>query len=500
MKRLSFVFMTFASVLLSMVSCEKGPLTNEEKLAMEKIHTVFTSVSQSGERTTLDSELKYVWTATDQVMVYTLSTPEGDVFSLTKGAGSTTATFEGETAETGPYLAAYPASLVSSNDGYNLTFDVPYSQKYTPNSFADNAVPIIAYADCKELAFKNTTGFLRLALTGEGTIKKMVLSDKNVGVRLWGKFGLKPTDESISFISGGSNEISVDFSDKPDGIALDASNPTYFYFSLPVNTLANGFTVTMMDAENKEAYINYDNTDKKVANGVCKTYATSVSFNIQYDRPQCQIDMSNSEILHIGNQIWMKYNMRCYEYDSESEMRGQSIQPMGTQSGVTFEPRYVAYNISTKGGRWSDLYEYEYHYTWAAAMGYASGNEAKEITGELQRRQGICPNGWHVPCYSEFKELYDFVDSEKGTNTSGKHLKSKDYWNGDDIYGFGTLPTGYSIGSNVCDVNNMTNYWCSTATNNCEEAYHTWTFGYQNYMNLGPDGKGVGSTVRCIKD
>ncbi|MCQ2361383.1 MAG: hypothetical protein MJ009_07925, partial [Paludibacteraceae bacterium] len=52
---------------------------------------------------------------------------------------------------------------------------------------------------------------------------------------------------------------------------LSSSGFTYFFFCLPANTLASGFTIEMEDADGKTATIDYTGTDKKVEQGKGKT-------------------------------------------------------------------------------------------------------------------------------------------------------------------------------------------------------------------------------------
>jgi uncharacterized protein (TIGR02145 family) len=51
----------------------------------------------------------------------------------------------------------------------------------------------------------------------------------------------------------------------------------------------------------------------------------------------------------------------------------------------------------------------------------------------------VCPSGWRLPSDEEWQILVDFVG---GKEIAGKKLKSKDFWNGTDDYGFSALPAG----------------------------------------------------------
>ena len=65
------------------------------------------------------------------------------------------------------------------------------------------------------------------------------------------------------------------------------------------------------------------------------------------------------------------------------------------------------------------------------------------IYGQLYPRKSIdklCPDGWRLPDSTEWFILFDTLD-EPGKE--GLALKSKNYWNGSDAYGFNALPAGY---------------------------------------------------------
>lgn len=68
---------------------------------------------------------------------------------------------------------------------------------------------------------------------------------------------------------------------------------------------------------------------------------------------------------------------------------------------------------------------------------------------------GICPSGWHLPWYEEYKTLIG-----GSTYASGMGLKSTE-WNGTDVFGFAALPSGaryYFNGSYTYTLDNMNSF------------------------------------------
>ena len=90
--------------------------------------------------------------------------------------------------------------------------------------------------------------------------------------------------------------------------------------------------------------------------------------------------------VQIGDQVWLTENMRCNKYDSQSERKGATIP---TSNTTLYTPYY-------KTGSNGHLYN------WSAAVGLTTEVQVKAQTSEFSgRRQGICPNGWHVPTSAE---------------------------------------------------------------------------------------------------
>lgn len=77
-----------------------------------------------------------------------------------------------------------------------------------------------------------------------------------------------------------------------------------------------------------------------------------------------------------------------------------------------------------------------------------AGSSAPTSSTNPSGIQGICPNGWHIPSYPEWKQL---IDSVGGYPVAGKVLKSSYGWkfneNGTDDYNFTVLPAGQTFES-----------------------------------------------------
>ncbi len=200
--------------------------------------------------------------------------------------------------------------------------------------------------------------------------------------------------------------------------------------------------------------------------------------------------------VQIGNQCWMKENMRTMHYSDGSEIQNAH------QSNVNGE--YIP--------------EYGYLYDWSAVMHGASSSSA--VPSGVQ---GICPTGWHVPSDAEWMELLAYVGSQSdyvcGSDTSyiSKALADTMGWNeatadcavGNDpsannTTGFSVLPAGHYrsqfdlvIGSGM-----MANFWSCTESSagNPGGAWARVISNSTAHVSYTSGNRSNGFSVRCLRD
>lgn len=218
-------------------------------------------------------------------------------------------------------------------------------------------------------------------------------------------------------------------------------------------------------------------------------------------------------VVKIGDQYWMAENLQCTKYDTESERPGVELTTLSDLNGASYDPYFTDGRnaITSYSGSLSD--EQRKHlgllYNWAAAVGLASEAEAKAQTSEFSgNRQGICPNGWHVPTATEWDILRNYIEGYegKGENTAGKYLKTTSGWyyegNGIDSYGFAALPAGDAFGVQVLDVGQYTYYYTASPKGDKDE-YSVFYYGiinYKDHLQKNYDEKNNGRSVRCVKN
>lgn len=185
-------------------------------------------------------------------------------FQLTEGENTKNGTFyTGEPHENffqPNYVAIYPAqnadgtaNTISISDN-TATFNLPETQTYKENSFAEKSQPMVAYSTTQNLQFKNVLGCICFPLVGDGiTLTKIVLTSNTASDKLWGTCttvisttGEDPTS-TITNDDEGKNTITLDCG----SVTLNSSTPTYFCIIVPPGTLASGFTVAMYNGSVK---------------------------------------------------------------------------------------------------------------------------------------------------------------------------------------------------------------------------------------------------------
>ncbi len=223
----------------------------------------------------------------------------------------------------------------------------------------------------------------------------------------------------------------------------------------------------------------------------------------------------------IGGHNWMAENLKCNKYDTESEAYKAGTTTIPTSESCTYTPYYT--DASDKSKWWStskagnladaQIEKLGYLYNWAAAVGVADGEQ--QTTAFSGNRQGICPNGWHVPSRAEWQTLRDYINSAQKltSNAVGKYLKTATGWYDDgkpqtypqglDTYGFAALPAGavYASGSSVQRVGGYASFWKATPDESDS--------GYAYYQYLDYNGghvyvdvcvKSDGRSVRCLRN
>ena len=214
-------------------------------------------------RIQLNEAQKTVWTKGDQVSVFYKS-DGNDCYKFTGETGARTGTLQrvsvGEYSRRGDYVVvAYPYNpdYLISLASYTLEATLPAVQEYVADSYGVGSSPMVAMSDYKQFSLKNTCGWLKLQLKGDGEVVKSITFKGNNGEQVAGDILIVAEDASVVLadasvdvnddevggaLLGDDDIIKSVTLDCGEGVTLGAE-ATDFYIALPPQSFKDGITV-----------------------------------------------------------------------------------------------------------------------------------------------------------------------------------------------------------------------------------------------------------------
>jgi uncharacterized protein (TIGR02145 family) len=196
------------------------------------------------------------------------------------------------------------------------------------------------------------------------------------------------------------------------------------------------------------------------------------------------IDRNEYKSVLIGKQVWMAENLKVTHYRNGDPILTGYDNYTWSKLDLNLTAAFAVYedNISYAA-------TYGNLYNW-----YTIGDN-----------RDICPEGWHVPTDSEWKELTEYIGGEA---IGGGRLKEigLEHWKDPNKVAtsetnFNALPGGYCYFNNglFYDIGIKCYFWSSTA-NNSNHAW-CWKLSYKSSEILRSNyKKRSGLSVRCIMD
>jgi uncharacterized protein (TIGR02145 family) len=194
------------------------------------------------------------------------------------------------------------------------------------------------------------------------------------------------------------------------------------------------------------------------------------------------IDGNVYQTVTIGNQVWMKENLKVTRY-TNGNIIGTTTPATLDISGESAPKYQWAYN-----GDENNVAVYGRLYTWFA------------VTDSCN----VCPAGWHIPADAEWTTLTTYLG---GAKVAGGKLKETGaaHWQRPNTgatneTGFTALPGSYrSINGEFSHFGVYGGWWSSAGMN----PYMAWTrymTAVANYAGVYGYGKSLGFSVRCLKN
>ena len=214
------------------------------------------------------------------------------------------------------------------------------------------------------------------------------------------------------------------------------------------------------------------------------------------------IDGNVYNTVRIGEQCWMKENLRTTHYAD-----GTAIE-FGDSTSTTI-PLYYDFSTSVLA-----FEERGYLYNWPAVMNGLASSEANP-----SGVQGVCPDGWHVPSDAEWFQLTNFVSRQDeyvcgNDNANIAKALAATRWNSylvtttcavgnsrdsNNATGFSALPAGFSTGSIYHGHFTVAYFWTATEASG-EHAYSRYFRDSDAMVGSLGSFKYQGYSVRCLRD
>ena len=202
----NLIFLAGMAVLISAVSCsieenKIDPIPADPRVPMTFTAGEFTKTSLVPG----DNENAVHWSAGDAISIF--DGTNNNEFTLTEGAGTASAKFEGEAVPDKTYYALYPYSASAEFNGTVITSSLPAEQQYVGATFDTMLNPSVAVADeNNNLAFHNVASILQINVSGlqSKSVREIQISaDKS----LTGEYTVDMSGDAFSAAASGT-EIS----------------------------------------------------------------------------------------------------------------------------------------------------------------------------------------------------------------------------------------------------------------------------------------------------
>ena len=306
---------------------------------------------------------------------------------------------------------------------------------------------------------------LLLVACGDSTPANVVYAESSSSEEFLSSSEMKRSSSSAALLSSSSSEKSIVSS---SSVPLSSSETKMVESSSSVD----GFDWNIP----KEAYLNP---------------------NIQYDSITDDRDGKVYKTVKIGNQVWMAENLNYSD---------------SVKTPSLLERNWCFGNDEKKCdvvGR---------YYAWASAVdsvALATDPKKPQDCGNgksctfLDKIQGICPNGWHLPDTTEWRTLFAATgDSSSACKILKAHIGWNNYGiiaddigNGTNEVGFSTIPAAYwSASENFEDAVGYNAFFWSATEYNMISNYKVVLSSSVKYAFFNQGNRSQGFSIRCVKD
>jgi uncharacterized protein (TIGR02145 family) len=207
------------------------------------------------------------------------------------------------------------------------------------------------------------------------------------------------------------------------------------------------------------------------------------------------IDGNIYHTVKIGNQVWLKENLRTTSYTNGDKIETttpHNLNISGNSENIVISPESVIRDEK-------DTPKYQWAYNGDDSLATIYGRlYTWDATNDAR---GICPQGWHIPNANEWSILTKHLGNDV---VAGGKLKDVDLklWNEPNTgatneSGFTALPAGGRNNDGTFSGLGYYAAWWTTAPYSNRHIEYDDLYTYRNYYYIT---KHSGFSVRCIKD
>ena len=256
------------------------------------------------------------------------------------------------------------------------------------------------------------------------------------------------------------------------------------------------------------------------------------SFHNKHDNATGRVYVCENGGFRLPTEREMILNMGCMSYNYNKKIKVKNSHFICTENGWTVDSNLWEEALFTDPrdgkeyravGIWDQVWMGEnLNYTDSVTSPDLEGNrwcyggdsERCETYGSLyscEASKNVCPAGWHLPTYSDWQNLLNFmtlmdVDKDKGLRSnSGWQNYSGESMNGTDVLGFTALPGGaqFELNHSSAEAEQAWFWYDSECKRRSSEAFVVQAGSSANMVSTSVSGDGdiaFGFYVRCIKD
>lgn len=373
--------------ILALASCSSAEDFFTENLGdnNKSVKMTFTASQENGSATrtaigTEGGETKIHWSESDVIKVTNGTEPHD--FTLTAGAGTTKATFEGNMPVSEGYYAIYPnqSGVKFSNNTFSGV-ELKAEQEAVEGSFDPKAAIMVAKSNGTNLPFKNVVAYFKVTPTFD--CSEIVVTAHKSTDALAGKFDVAIGDDgtpSISNITKNSREVRL--------TGTITANKDYYILLLP-GTFEYGFSVTLKPK---------DDTTKKYFKQKNSSFTLNRNDLWNLGQMKGATVVSESKIPYITFTADAEQTFKYYDYSYQVNTVGA---PDANQ--------YLEYSV--KGGEWKN-----FNYVQSVSFGGGNGDlrlrakvdQGKYLASDAGPMFKFGNNNVEVNCTGDIRTLIDY--------------------------------------------------------------------------------------------